>query len=347
MKDDFEAPPLEAYDATLMGEVWQKNKPSHGFVEISEGIEDVINYKPKPGIPYPWKGLNELTGGLHLGELTILVAETNIGKSVVVRQLIHHLKTELKMNSAAFMMEETISDTQTEMLSFTAGKRLHDYEEGVDFTPIKQKAADQFFKEDTGKVYLYDEINGQPLTLVNMIDKITYLIIEKGVQVILLDNLTMAVLETDSGTVAEYQVIGKVVRSLSKIVQQHGVAIFVVTHANQELDKDTKWVTVNSPKGARTIGICTQTMIGFNRVKDEADLQLRRQAVKDLDGKKFDHRVFQILKSRRNGRVVGRLSSVVYEFETGRIQDAEYDNEYLERMPRSNEDASGIDDDFF
>src|SRR5690606_34678272 len=47
-------------------------------------LDDIINYKEPESIPYPWEGLNKSTYGLRLGEFTLFMADTGIGKALAL-----------------------------------------------------------------------------------------------------------------------------------------------------------------------------------------------------------------------------------------------------------------------
>ena len=85
---------------------------------------------------YPWSNLNEKTYGMRTGELVTFTSGAGMGKSSIMRELMHHLMMNTKDNIGVLAMEESVRNTTFNIMSVEANARLY----------IKE-VRDQFTKE--------------------------------------------------------------------------------------------------------------------------------------------------------------------------------------------------------
>ena len=84
---------------------------------------------------YPWQGLNEKTYGMRTGELITFTSGAGMGKSSIMRELMHHLMSETSDNIGVLAMEESVRNTAFNIMSVEANARLYIKEVRDQFTP--------------------------------------------------------------------------------------------------------------------------------------------------------------------------------------------------------------------
>ena len=82
---------------------------------------------------YPWSGLNEKTYGMRTGELVTFTSGAGMGKSSIIRELMHHLLKNTEDNIGVLAMEESIRTTAFNIMSVEANARLYIKEIRDDF----------------------------------------------------------------------------------------------------------------------------------------------------------------------------------------------------------------------
>ena len=131
---------------------------------------EVVSTKPNvDSVPYPWDGLNELTYGIRTQELVTLTAGSGMGKTQLMRELIHHLLTNTNHNIGLLMLEESIRDTGLGIMSIEANKPLHlpdtEYTEGE-----LRNAFDNTL--GTGRVFMFEHFGSSDIETI--LGKIKY-----------------------------------------------------------------------------------------------------------------------------------------------------------------------------
>lgn len=96
-----------------------------GIVKASETWGDVLEYRDTPSTPYPWAGLQEKLMGQRAGELVIWAAETGVGKSQTMREVIYHTIQSTDEKVGCLMLEESVAKSMLGWMSFHAGRPLH------------------------------------------------------------------------------------------------------------------------------------------------------------------------------------------------------------------------------
>lgn len=98
-----------------------------GIVNARDNPADVMAPREKTicySYPACMPKLQEMTGGIHKGEVTYHVAGTGVGKSTALREIEYHL-VEQGVKIAVLSFEDTIRDAKFGLMSIAASERLH------------------------------------------------------------------------------------------------------------------------------------------------------------------------------------------------------------------------------
>ena len=76
----------------FVSEFWNaRTYTPEGIVCGPDLRENLLSEKTIQSLPYPWDGLNEITYGMRKNELVLVTAGSGIGKSSVMRELVHYI----------------------------------------------------------------------------------------------------------------------------------------------------------------------------------------------------------------------------------------------------------------
>ena len=73
---------------TFVREWWQAPTFKPDGLKLGNDMLDEILNRPKHFcVPYPWEGLNKMTYGLRLSEAVLLMADTGVGKTSILKEI--------------------------------------------------------------------------------------------------------------------------------------------------------------------------------------------------------------------------------------------------------------------
>lgn len=258
-----------------------------------------------PGVPYPWKGLNEKLMGARRGELVTITAGSGIGKSAVVREVAYHLLQQGE-TVGLLMLEETVKRTGLGLMGLGIGKPLHLSREGVTEESLKA-AYDATL--GTGRVFLYDHFGSTAME--NLLAKVRYMAKALDCRWIILDHLSIVVsgIEGDD----ERKLIDLIMTRLRTLVQECDIGMFVVSHLRRPEGKgheEGALTSLSQLRGSHAIAQLSDGVIGLERNQQGDDPNVT---------------TVRVLKNRYSGDT-GVACQLRYDKETGRLQEeSEFD----------------------
>ena len=299
-KDASEA--IQAGDAEAIRQAfWQKR--SYVPKSIIDG-RDLFNLVSTPlhgrDATYPYEGLNEITGGLRLGELVTLTAGSGTGKSTLCGEIAQHL-VQQNQTVGYIALEESVKRTGLRLMTVAANKPLH----------IDNQIDDELFRSafdstlGSGRLFLRDGFGScDPDSLLN---DIRYLVKTNGVQWVILDHLSILLSGNDNQD--ERKTIDLTMTKLRSFVEECGIGMLLISHLRRpQGDKgfeDGATVTLNSLRGSQAIAQLSDLVIALQRDIQSGD-----------NGSKL-----VVLKNRFNGRT-GPACDLAYGQDTGRLLSA-------------------------
>jgi twinkle protein len=275
-----------------------------GIVQAKDLREAVLHPVDEASIPYPWPKLNEVIGGLRLGEIVTVTAGTGVGKTTLLKELAHYLLVEQKQAVGMLMLEENNPRTMAGLISVHLNKNI---------------VTDRSRATDDEITQAFDAISSFPLFLYNhfgsgsiesILDRIRYLVRGCGVNWVFLDHLSILISGIEGND--ERKLIDVAMTRLRTLVEELGCGLILVSHLRKpEGDKgheDGASVRLGQLRGSHAIAQLSDIVVGVQRSEEE----LLKDQIELV-----------VLKNRWSGdRGHGGLLN--YDRQTGRLTDQTY-----------------------
>ena len=302
-----------------------------------DDIKDLVLQKPKTGIDWPWPAMTETTFGFRTGEIYVLAAAEGVGKTEFIKEIVFHM-LEQNVKVGMFSLEQKPDDTIRRLIGGKVNKRLHiPTNEWWDEDVIRREI--EYLSD---KVFLYNTYTSD-LSFNNVVNNIKFLAKRHGVKFIVLDNLTAlcsgAIVDGKSVRDSEY--VGFVMNKFFSIIKELDITLFVVSHlatdkigmkayvstsskyGNEEQTTDEMDQNLNKPGMHWESGRIPrlENIYGSGTVRKLADFILvlaRNRVSEDYT----EHRQLKVkfLKTRIDSSNEGRIFSLFYNYETGRLE---------------------------
>lgn len=297
---------LAGQSAQLVDALWQAKpvEPS-GLVNLADCF-DVMMQKPEKGLETPYAGLNELTGGLRPGTITILCAGTSVGKTTVVKQVVRHMIVEHQVGVGCIFLEESLQTTLLSLVGLELGVPLHIH--GHDAPEEDKRKA---FEKLCGSDLLHSVDKFGSATYETVARSIRYWVKRFGVKVVVLDHIAAL---TSGDATSGYKQIDEIMTKLSEVVRELDIALVAISHLNRSKSQDGAIaeeggrVTLASLRGSHSIGQWADTVLSLER-NLQADTEDER-AVSTV----------RVLKNRYLGQT-GVACKLKFDFKTGRMNE--------------------------
>ena len=252
---------------------------------------------------YPYGDLNDVTGGLRLGELVTITAGSGTGKSTLCGEIaVSLINQNHKVGYIA--LEESVKRTGLRLMTVAANKPLHLNNE------IGDKALRESFRDTlgSGRVYFRDGFGSvDPDSILN---DIRYLVKTKEVSWIILDHLSILLSGNESND--ERKMIDIVMTKLRSFVEETGIGMVLISHLRRNQGdqghEDGAKVSLSQLRGSHSIAQLSDLVVALQRNIAAGDN--RAELV--------------VLKNRFNGQT-GPAGQLAYHTETGRLQTALFD----------------------
>lgn len=196
--------------------------------------EEVAKDRNYDTVPYPWEGLNKLTYGIRLSELVTITAHTGVGKTSVLKEIIHNIlrvileRDDDNRGVGLMFLEEPNQDTLLGLMSITANKPLHlpDVYRATSKEELK-RYFDATYKSHE-KVIVWDHFGSNEIDKV--LDFVRYMH-NLGCKYIVLDHLSIVVSD-QSGD--ERKQLDEISTKLKQLCIELNIAVICVIHQNRK-----------------------------------------------------------------------------------------------------------------
>jgi len=287
--------------------------------------ERLLSETTVQSLPYPWDGLNAITYGMRKNELVLVTAGSGIGKSSVMRELVHYIITNTDEKVGCLFLEESVRQTGLGILSVEASKRFHiTSEEDRDWTvEDKEKALDNL--NDLEQVVFWNHFGSS--TLENLLTRVRYMVKGLDCQYIILDHISMVVYETTN----ERKAIDDIMVKLRTLVQELGIHLIVVSHLSRPQGtghEEGSNVSLNQLRGSHSLAQLPDMIYALER---------NTQA---LDESERNRTWIRVLKNRFSGES-GPATLLQWHKQTGRLSEIPFD----EQQEDTNDDSDEFNDD--
>jgi len=190
--------------------------------------DDISEPKNYETVMYPWDDMNAMTYGIRLSELVALSADTGVGKTSVLKEIISKIRKEKPEAGIGMMfLEEPNTDTALGLMSIEANLPLHlpDIRESVPAEDLRQ-----YFDSvmNTDKLVLYDHFGSNEIQ--EILNKVRHMH-NLGCKYIFLDHLSIIVSD-QSGD--ERKQLDEITTKLKTLCMELNIAIMAVVHTNRQ-----------------------------------------------------------------------------------------------------------------
>ena len=275
-----------------------------GIINANTLFDDIIKPSVQSFVQYPFEGLNKMTYGLRASELVTFTSGSGLGKTQVIRELVHHLLKQTKDNLGLLMLEENPVVTSKGIMSIEANQRLH-----LPDVHISKEEWQKHFDATTGsgRVFLFDHFGSN--TIDNIISRVRYLAKGLDCKYIIIDHVSIIVSDQSHGD--ERKALDEIMTRLRTLVQETGIAMIVVSHLRRPDGKgheEGAATSLSQLRGSASIGQLSDMVIGLERDAQHDDPEIRHTTK------------VRVLKNRFSG-ITGPCCDLKYDMDTGRLAE--------------------------
>ena len=304
-KDEKDANDYVKYNRTkeFVDRWWSSERFVPDGIVAGSSLWDEVN---KPIAPaqclYPYDGINKLTYGIRFGELVTVTAGSGLGKSQFMREIIWQIISKTEDNIGILFLEESIKKAGLSLMSLAANKPLH----LPDTEATDEERLDAFERTlGTDRVFLFDHFGSTGVD--NIISRVRYMAKGLGCKYVVLDHVSIVVSAQASGD--ERKALDEIMTRLRMLVQETGIALFVVSHLKRPDSKgheEGAATSLSQLRGSGSIAQLSDMVIGLERNGQAEDEETRNTT----------H--VRVLKNRFCG-ITGKAAPLMYNHSTGRM----------------------------
>lgn len=308
--DRFKKPSIPYQEeSTELGKKWQQ------MSEIK-----YIDTSSLPCIPTGFNGLDKRLQGLILGEVTVLSGTNASGKSSWINNLLANA-VQSGYKAAVWSGELQPFRFQSWLLQVLAGKSRVVKKSGFDevyFVP--NQIAKKINAWLDNKLWLYNNAYGNNWEQLHK--DIMEIVNEKGVKLVVLDNLTALNLNAGEGDLFRQQ--SKFITDLVRYTKQANIHVVLVCHPRKEVS----FLRKESISGTSNITDLADNVFIIHRVNNDFEKRATeflgaRLVGEIMDEKHFDN-VLEVCKNRSGG-VIDQIVGLYFEPETRRMKNEKSD----------------------
>ena len=285
-----------------------------GIVNLAELGETLYDEKFCETVLYPWSDLNDKTYGIRTGELVTFTSGAGMGKSSIIRELMHHIMKNTKDNIGILAMEENIRNTAFNIMSVEANERLY-IKEIRDRFDRKQLQEWQDKTIGSGRFFAFDHFGS--MSNDEILSRIRFMAKALDCKWIVLDHLSILV--SGQEDTDERKSIDILMTKLRSLVEGTNIGLLLVSHLRRPSGdrghEDGKEVSLSHLRGSASIAHLSDSVIALER-NQQAD-----------DPVEANTTTLRILKNRYTGET-GMSSRLHYNKESGRM--TEINNPFME-----------------
>jgi len=253
------------------------------------------------------------------GAMTTFVSGSGMGKSTIVREIGHHLLTEHNLTVGHVALEENNSVSKRAYLgielneSIVGKSKWSKYKEVPENVTKIKGAYEKVIGTD--RLYLYNHFGS--LDSDSLLNKLRYLAVGAGCDIIILDHISIVVSGLEDMGDNERRVIDVLMTKLRSLVEETGVGMMLVSHLKRPSGdrghEDGVQVSLSHLRGSGSIAQLSDKVIGL-----EGNQQ---------DPERSNLRLIRCLKDREEGEKVGELGHAKYIADIGRLVPEEVEEE--------------------
>ena len=294
-----------------------------GIVNLAKLGDELYEEEYCETIPYPWSAMNEKTYGMRTGELVTFTSGAGMGKSSIMRELMHHILKNSNDNIGILALEESTKNTAFNIMSVEANQRLYIKEIRNQFA---REQLNKWQKETigSGRFFAFDHFGS--IGNDEILSRVRYMAKSLDCKWIFLDHLSILVSGQDDGD--ERKSIDVLMTKLRSLVEETGVGLLLVSHLRRPSGdlghENGKEVTLSHLRGSASIAHLSDSVIALERNQQSDDEVIACTTT------------IRILKNRYTGET-GVCSYLHYDKKSGRM--SQIDNPFEDNFEN---EAQGV-----
>ena len=164
-----------------------------GIINANTLLDAVLKPVTKSFVQYPFEGLNKITYGLRPAELVTFTAGSGLGKTQVMREVVHHIIKSTEDNIGLLMLEETPVITSKGLMSVEANQRLH-----LPDVHVSDEEMKTYFDATvgTGRVFMFDHFGSNSID--NIVSRVRFLAKGLDCKYVVIDHVSIIVSDQSS-----------------------------------------------------------------------------------------------------------------------------------------------------
>jgi twinkle protein len=287
---------MNNWGAKFRDEWWKAPEYTPEGIKLAKDLwKEVSHQKNYETVLYPWEGLNERTFGIRLSELVTVTADTGVGKTQLLREVIYNILPQSGRGIGLCFLEETNGDTLLGLMSVHCNRPLHLPNVRAEITDEELKKIFDAVCSDE-RLVIWDHFGSNEVE--GVLQKVRHMH-ALGCKYIILDHLSIVVSD-QSGD--ERKQLDEISTKLKTLCMELNVAIICVIHQNRK----------GEIRGTAGVEQLSNIVIKLYRDK-EADDAFRRNVTK-----------VTVQKNRFCGRT-GPATYLHYDEGTGRLSELSQD----------------------
>lgn len=292
--------------ATFNNAFWRAEKyVPDGIVNAASLWEEVNTPMETAEVAYPFKGINELTYGIRPAELVTVTAGSGLGKSQFLREVVWATLQQTVYNIGLLFLEESIRKTALSIMSLAANKQLH--LPTVKSTEEERREAFDATLADE-RLYLLDHFGSTDVD--NIVGRVRYMAKALDCRYVFLDHVSIVV--SAQSNLDERKALDEIMTKLRMLVQETGIALFVVSHLRRPDNKgheEGAATSLSQLRGSASIAQLSDIVLGLERDGQADDIIVRNTTA------------VRVLKNRFSGET-GRCADLYFDSTTGRMVES-------------------------
>ncbi len=242
---------------------------------------------PKEGIKTGYYELDNMTLGLHGGEMIVLAARPNVGKTAIALNIAEYVTTRQNVPTLFFSLEMRVDRLMERLLSLRSGVEIHAIRRNI-LTPDNMRALGSAVADLREAPLYFDDVSS--LNLFELRARSRRMKSKYGIRFIVLDYLQL--MDANDKAENRQQEITRISRGIKTLANELDVPILCLSQLNRASETEQR-----RPRSSdlRESGAIEQDA--------DAVLLLHRQDVlkRGEEGYQEDNRAQLILSKQRNG----------------------------------------------
>ena len=199
-----------------------------GILASSSMIEGLAEDDTVDTVPYPWDGLNNITDGIRMSEMVVITAETGVGKTSILREVVYNLLKTTNERIGTLFLEETPRISSVGLTAMEANIPAHKFK-SVLSAEERKEFGKRLLSDD--RVYFYDSFGSMDID--TLMSKIRYYAKGLDCRFVILDHISIVVSDGRNGA-DERKLLDEIATKLKTLTMELNISLIAVVHVNRQ-----------------------------------------------------------------------------------------------------------------